>query len=150
MIAYPDTSFLCARYRFQANSRHAEQHLAKTQDPLYVASPVLFEFRQSTRLQVFLHANDAAKGFDRATALQAMAGLQSHIADGTVILLPVDWANVMNLAERLSHQHTWTRGYRAFDLLHVATALHLGAEEFLTFDVKQAELAAPEGLKLPL
>lgn len=150
MIAYPDTSFLCARYRFQANSLYAERHLAKTQDPLHVASPVLFEFRQSTRLQVFLHANDPAKGFDRATALKAMAGLQSHIADGTVVVLPVDWTDVANLAERLSHQHTWTGGYRAFDLLHVATALHLGAEEFLTFDVKQSQLAVLEGLRSPL
>jgi predicted nucleic acid-binding protein len=30
--------------------------------------------------------------------------------------------------------------------LHVATALHLGAEEFLTFDANQKRLAVAEGL----
>jgi predicted nucleic acid-binding protein len=32
------------------------------------------------------------------------------------------------------------------DILHVATALHLGATEFLTFDANQKELAEAEGL----
>jgi predicted nucleic acid-binding protein len=34
------------------------------------------------------------------------------------------------------------------DTLHVATALHLGAKEFLTFDARQSKLAAAEGLKV--
>jgi hypothetical protein len=32
----------------------------------------------------------------------------------------------------------------------VATALHLGADEFLTFDENQRALAIAEGLKAPL
>jgi predicted nucleic acid-binding protein len=32
------------------------------------------------------------------------------------------------------------------DILHVATALHLGADEFLTFDGNQKTLAEAEGL----
>jgi len=34
------------------------------------------------------------------------------------------------------------------DVLHVATALHLGAREFLTFDANQRKLAAAEKLKV--
>ena len=34
--------------------------------------------------------------------------------------------------------------------LHVATALHLGAKEFLTFDGNQKKLAEAEGLVVPL
>jgi predicted nucleic acid-binding protein len=39
-------------------------------------------------------------------------------------------------------------GHRSLDILHVATALHLGALEFLTFDTNQRKLAAAEKLKV--
>jgi len=52
------------------------------------------------------------------------------------------------IAERLSARHTGAHGHRAFDVLHVATALHLGAREFLTFDTSQRKLAAAEKLKV--
>ncbi len=63
---------------------------------------------------------------------------------------PVDGADVFSIAERLSARYTWTQGYRGFDVLHVATALHLGATEFLSFDEKQKALAEAEGLRVPL
>jgi predicted nucleic acid-binding protein len=41
-----------------------------------------------------------------------------------------------------------TGGHRSLDVLHVATALHLGAREFLTFDANQRKLALAENLKV--
>jgi predicted nucleic acid-binding protein len=38
--------------------------------------------------------------------------------------------------------------HRRFDIFHVATALHLGAKEFMTFDANQKKLAQKEGLKV--
>ena len=149
MLACPDTSFLCAMYRMQANSVRAAKHFARMPEPLHVASPLLFEFRQSTRWQAYLHAKDAGKGFDRATAQAALAKLQANIAGGAVVVVPVDWPDVVSVAERLSAQHTWADGCRGFDILHVATALHLGAAEFLTFDGGQKQLAQAEGLAVP-
>ncbi|MDB6136527.1 MAG: PilT protein domain protein [Verrucomicrobiales bacterium] len=150
MIAYPDTSFLCAFYRKQVNSPRAAAHFAQMPEALHVASPLLFEFRQSVRWQVFLHAKDSSKGYDRSTAQASLAKLQGEIAIGAVVVVPIDWADVVSIAERLSAQHTWTEGYRGFDVLHVATALHLGATEFLTFDSRQKVLAKAEGLIAPL
>lgn len=150
MIAYPDTSFLCAMYRMQTNSPQAASYFAAMPEPLHVSSPLLYEFRQSTRWQVFLHSKDAAKGFERATAQAALSKLQANIAAGAIVVVPVDWVDVISISERFSAQHTWTEGYRAFDILHVATALHLGATEFLTFDGKQKQLAEAEGLHVPL
>ena len=150
MIAYPDTSFLCAMYRMQVNSPQAAKHFAKMPEPLHVASPLLYEFRQSTRWQAHLHLKNPSKGFDRAIAQAAFAKLQANIASGAVVVVPVDWPDVASIAERLSAQHTWTQGYRGFDILHVATALHLGATEFLTFDGGQKRLAEAEGLLVPL
>ncbi len=150
MSAYPDTSFLCAMYRLQANSLRAATYFAAMPEPLRVASPLLYEFRQSTRWQVFLNAKDSSKGFDRVTAQAALAMLQANIAGGAIVVVPVDWADVASTGERLSTQYTWARGYRAFDILHVATALHLGVSEFLTFDSQQKQLARAEGLLVPL
>lgn len=53
---------------------------------------------------------------------------------------------VHQLAEELSGRHTEQRGHRRADILHVATAVHLGAAEFLTFDANQKLLAEAEGL----
>lgn len=150
MIAYPDTSFLCALYRPQMNSQRAATYAAGMSEPIHVSSPLLYEFRQSTRWQSWLHTKDVNKGFDRAAAQAALSKVQANIAAGIVVVVSVDWADVASIAERLSAQYTWTEGYRGFDLLHVATALHLGASELLTFDVQQKQLAEAEGLIVPL
>lgn len=150
MIAYPDPSFLCAPYRPQMNSASAALHAAQMKEALYLASPLLSEFRQSLRWQAYLHTKDSTKGFDRISAQKALAKLQANIAAGVVEVVPMDWADVTSIAERLSAQYTWTEGYREFDVLHVATALHLGVSAFLTFDARQQQLAEAEGLVVPL
>ena len=77
-----------------------------------------------------------------------LADLQSDIDSGLVEIIPVDWAKVHSRAEQLSAQHTGKAGYRAFDILHVATALELEAKQFLSFDGGQSALAKAVGLKV--
>jgi predicted nucleic acid-binding protein len=150
MIAYPDTSFLCALYRGQDNTLEAIAHAQRMPEHLHVSSLLLFEFRQSIRYQEFLHKKDPLKGFDRTTGMAALAKVQANIASGALVVVAADWTDVHQIAERLSTQYTHTGGYRGFDILHVATALHLGAKELLTFDGNQKKLAKAEGLKVPL
>lgn len=47
-------------------------------------------------------------------------------------------------------QRTRKNGHRTMDILHVATALHLGVTEFVTFDSNQKVLAESEGLVVPV
>ena len=147
MIAYPDTSFLCALYRRQDNSPEAAAYFKTMPEALHVSSLLLFEFRQSLRFQVWLHAHNPHKGFPQADCDQALADLQSDFDSGVTVIVPADWSDVHHLAEKLSASHTAARGYRAFDLLHIATALHLEAKQFLSFDDRQRKAAASEGLK---
>ena len=63
MIAFPDTSFLCAIYRRQDNSPQAAAYFKAMPEALYVSGLLLYEFRQSVRFQVWLHAQDKAKGY---------------------------------------------------------------------------------------
>ena len=148
MIAYADTSFLCALYRQQDNSRAAAAHFKGMTEPLHVASPLLFEFRQSLRFQVWLHDRKAAHGFPEKTCDEALAHLQSDLDSGAVVMVSADAAAVHREAERLSASYTKTGGHRALDILHIATALVLEAEEFISFDSNQRKLAAAEGLKV--
>lgn len=149
MNTYQDTSFLCAMYRFQENSTIAASYFSSMKDALLVASPLLYEFRQSMRWQVYLNQQNPLKGFPHETAQAALAMLNSNISQKILVLAPIEWAEVVSIADGLSVKYTRKTGYRAFDILHVATSLHLGAKTFLTFDKKQKELAKSEGLRVP-
>ena len=148
MIAFPDTSFLCALYRRQDNSPAAAAHFQAMPEALQVTGLLHYELRQSLRFQVWLHARDKTKGYPQADCDRALAVLQTDLDTGAVVLVTADWPDVHRLAETLSKRHTVSAGHRAFDVLHVATALHLGAREFLTFDANQRKLAAAEKLKV--
>ena len=148
MIAYPDTSFLCALYRRQVNSQAAAAHFQAMPEAVHVSSLLLYELRQSLRFHVWLHAQNSRQGFGQTECDQALAAVQSDLDTGTVVIVPAEWADVHQIAERLSNAYTKTEGHRAFDVLHVATALHLGAKEFLSFDDRQRKLARAEGLKV--
>ena len=50
--------------------------------------------------------------------------------------------------EDLSRRHTARHGFRAYDLVHVASALVLQSEHFWSFDQRARKLAALEGLKV--
>jgi predicted nucleic acid-binding protein len=117
-------------------------------EALHVTALLLYEFRQSVRFQVWLHGRDKSKGYPQADCDRALADLQTDLDTGAVVVVTADWADVCRLAETLSKRHTIAGGHRSLDVLHVATALHLGAREFLTFDANQRKLAAAEKLKV--
>lgn len=148
MSFYPDTSFLCALYREQDNSEKADAFFKKLTVPLPVTALGLFEFRQSVRWQIFLHSKDTGKGYGEREGAGMLADLESDLSGNILQITPVDWANVLNRAERLSAQYTMKGGHRGFDVLHVATALELGATEFLAFDERQRALAKAAALKV--
>jgi predicted nucleic acid-binding protein len=49
----------------------------------------------------------------------------------------------------LARTHVARLGTRTLDSLHVACALEVGAQQFWTFDERQAKLAKAAGLKVP-
>ena len=111
---------------------------------------LLLEFRQSVRLQVRLYLIDRTKGFGRAEGERMLHDLQHDVSAGVLQLNPVDWPAVHQQAEVLSSLPTPTAGHRLVDILHVATALHLGVGQFLTLDAHQGSLAESVGLDIPV
>jgi hypothetical protein len=55
---------------------------------------------------------------------------------------------VYETSMRLSRKHTAVLGTRSLDLIHVATAIVLGAEQMCSFDRSQWKLALAEGLAM--
>ncbi len=149
-MIYPDTSFLCALYVPQSTSDRAIAWAGGLSAPMESTSLLFFEFRQSVQFQVFRHGKDRKKGYPPGIAQAALAALQSDVKAGLYRHAAVDWADVHQIAERLAFHHTMKGGHRSFDILHIATVLHLGITDFLTFDENQRKLAEAEGLAVPL
>lgn len=149
-MVFSDTSFLCSIYREQVHSSKADRYLENRRGPLSVSGLLLFEFRQSVRFQMRLFSLDRKKGFGEREGNQMLRDLQEDLSGGVLKVEAVDWPDVHRIAEDLSRRYTKERGYRFADLLHVATAVHLGAERFLTFDANQKVLAEAEGMRVPV
>lgn len=150
MTDYPDTSFLCGVYRKQDNTPEALTYRRSMTGPLRVSNLLEFEFRQAIRLQIWLHRQDKKKGYSQTEADQMLADWESDIAAGHVEIVPTDPDAVLRMAEHLSEKHTYLTGNRTLDILHIATAKHLSARNFLSFDARQKQLAKAAGLKTPL
>ena len=148
MNAFAETSFLCALYRVQDNSPEAYRLAERLKGSIAVSYLVIFEFRQSVRLQTFRFSADRKQGYSPQEAARLLNALQGNLDSGALHVAPVEWPDVYNIAEGLSSQHTAANGVRSLDLLHVATALYLKAGQFLTFDTRQAALAKAAGLKV--
>jgi len=76
--------------------------------------------------------------------------LAANVKAGVLVLAAVEWPDVHSIAETLSATHTMKGGHRSMDIIHLATAKHLGLKHFLTLDANQKKLAEAEGLKVPL
>jgi len=142
--AYPDTSFLFNLYAPQAHSARATAHFAAMTEPLHLTSLNRFELVNAIQLSFFRGT------MPRNTGLLALEKLDANIAIGALVVVSCDWPAVHGRAPQISMQHTGKGGHRGFDILHVATALELGAKEFLTFDARQSALAKAVGLKAKL
>jgi predicted nucleic acid-binding protein len=78
-----------------------------------------------------------------------IAAWERDIATGINRLVSFDMDAVLRHSRSLSSQTTAKGGHRTLDIFHVATAVHLGASKFLTFDARQRALAVHAGLEVP-
>ena len=142
MKTYADTSFLVRIYLTQSDSPKALAFMRDFRDPLPFTPLHRHELRNSLRLAVF------RKEIDTERRNAAFADIDSDLADGILAHVPVRWTDAFREAEHLGKTHTERLGIRGVDLLHAGIALSLGAKRFLTFDLRQVELAKAAGLKV--
>ena len=141
MTAYADTGFLCSLHAPDAHTGRVLAWMKRPRAPLPFTGLHRLEFRNALRLRVFRKEITPEQ---RELAIQAM--LADLAADVFTRAEPA-WPEVLLEAERLSAGHSESLGTRSLDILHVASAVVLGARDFLTFDNRQGQLAKATGLR---
>lgn len=74
--------------------------------------------------------------------------LEGQIRSGFFIPVNLPAADLHEKARELSDRYTPTFATRSLDLLHVAGAVLLGADTFLSFDARQCRAAEAEGMTI--
>ena len=77
----------------------------------------------------------------------ARSAFREDLEGGVFWLKPLPVV-VFEKARQIARKRTASLGTRTLDVLHVASALVLGATKFYTFDRNQSKLAAMEGLRV--
>lgn len=142
MTAYADTGFLCSLYAPDAHTKRATARMTRQPPPLPFGWLHQLELRNALRLRVFRGEITESQ---RDLSLNLIL---ADLASGVLANTSPAHSAVMTEAERLSATHSGSLGTRSLDILHVASALVLGATEFLTFDQRQAQLARATGLRV--
>ena len=150
MRAYADTSFL-VRLLTQETGTAAAVALYRRigRPPVFFLPLHALEVANAIRQRAF-HQRRTTASSERAGIKRerdtSLALLHKFIARGAFMEISVDTEAVIDAARGLSEKHTERLGCRGFDLLHVALALELECEAFLTSDRIQGALARAEGL----
>jgi predicted nucleic acid-binding protein len=154
MKPYADTNFFTRWYLEMAQSPLAAGMGEPAERRRAGALPVSWlhrvEFVNALQLAIFQGRGVGQKWVTPEQAAAALAVFRDDLAQRAMlraVALPTE--DIERQCEELSLRHTARHGFRAYDLLHVASALLLGCDTFWSFDPKASRLAALEGLKVP-
>jgi len=138
---YADTSFLASLYSAESGTALAINFLRRQPLPVLVSSFAELELHNAVNLRLF------RKEFTVAEAEDVRRDIEADFVRGLFLTCPLP-DRCFERAQQLSQKRTKDVGTRAGDILHVAIALELKAEWFLTFDKRQQQLAKLEGLRV--
>jgi predicted nucleic acid-binding protein len=136
---YADTSFVASLYMPDANSARAVRHMRQLALPLLFSGLGELELLNAFRLRLF------RKEMSPAHARAGLGAFRDDLGNGIIAVRPMA-EEIYAQAEFLAAKWTARLGTRTLDILHVASAIILEAESFLTFDERQRKLASAAGL----
>lgn len=152
MRTYADSSFILRLITGEADSPQVIAEYRRLRAPKLFYLPLhALEVRNAVLQRAFHQRRSAVSGERSQIARErdaALARLESLVTRRALLDVAVDPDAVIARAVKLSSAHTERIGARAIDLLHVAGALTLESEQFLTTDGRQAQLARAEGMKV--
>ena len=144
MKAYADTGFVVSLYKAETTSAAAAASMGKLQAPVWLSPLGELELHNAFQLAVFRGDIDAT------SALHKKQLFAEDLAKSIVVIHPRPAAALYQKAIELAERHSATLGTRSLDLMHVAAALILKAELFLSFDERQRKAAVKEGMSIAL
>ena len=152
MRAYADSSFILRLVTAEADSEAAIGEYRRIGlPPLFFLPLHALEVRNAILQRAFHERRSLPSRARQHIARERDAALdrvERFLSRHTLLDVALDMDTVMGRATELATAHTERLGARAIDLLHVAGALALESEVFLTTDVRQAQLAKAEGLQI--
>ena len=152
MRVYADSSFVLRLVLTEPGSPDTVAKYRRLGKPGLFFLPLhSLEVRNGILQRTFHQRNSSSPGERKHAARErdaAIGRLEQFIALRTLLDVTLPLESVSTRATKLSSAHTERIGARAIDLLHVAAAITLESELFLTTDERQAQLAKAEGLKV--
>jgi predicted nucleic acid-binding protein len=149
---YADSSFILRLVTAELGSEEAIAEYRHLDYPSLFYLPLHdLEVRNAILQRAFYqrHSTDTGERRNIARDRDAAFGrLQHYIKRRALLEVTLDTDVAFACAIKLSVAHTQRLGARAIDILHVASAMTLESEVFLTTDSRQAQIARAEGLKL--
>ena len=141
-MVYVDTSVIVKLYIRETYSREASDWISANNEAIPKTIFHELEFTNAIRLKQFrneMSNREAGIVFQR---------FNKHEKDSIFYHPQMNWSDAFTRSLELSKTHTKTIGSRSLDVIHVASALTMGANRFFTFDEKQSQLASAAGLEI--
>ena len=150
MRPYADTNFLLRLYLSYAETDAA---LARVKAMRRGSLPICWlhqiEFTNALQLIRFQARAGGTPFLTPEAAAVALHDFKHDVVSGAQLAdTALSAAELVRACEQLSARHTASFGCRTYDLVHVAAALHLKCDTFLSFDAKATKLAELEGMKV--
>jgi predicted nucleic acid-binding protein len=141
-MVYVDTSVLVKLYVKEAYSRKASDWIRNNNEAIPKTIFHELEFTNAVQLKLF------RKEMSEKQAGIVLRRLHEHEKEGIFYIPRIHWSDVFSYSLKLSNNHTKAIGSRSLDIIHVASALSMGADRFFTFDTKQSQLASTAGIQI--
>jgi len=140
-MLYLDTSAFLKLYFLEEDSQAVNDRVMSQSEPLPLWDFQEAEFYNALRLKVFWgdHTEEEVN--------HLLQHFQRRKRKGVYFVPQIDRLDLMETFRDLS-RHTPELGCRTLDIFHVACALVIGAETFMSFDQRQKQLAERAGLSV--
>ena len=141
-MIYIDTSVIVKLYFKEDYSREASDWLKANNEAIPLTKFHELEFINAIQLKQFRNEIKPEESDN------ILSKLEEHEKRGIFFRPLLDWSAIFNNAINMSRKHSSIAGSRSLDILHVAAALTISTDRFLTLDEKQSNLAGNAGLKI--
>ena len=141
-MIYVDTSVIVKLYFKEEYSRDASNWLKENNEAIPLTSFHELELINAIHLKQF--RTEITPDETRLI----LSRFEEHEISGIYYRPQLDWSAIFIHAIDLSKKHSASIGSRSLDILHVASALSISADRYLTLDDRQTRLAALAGLKM--
>jgi predicted nucleic acid-binding protein len=141
-VLYVDTSVLVKLYIKEEYSLEVSHWIRRNNEAIPLTRFHELEFTNAIYLKQF------RTEMTNEQALLVLSKFDEHQRRGVYYRPQINWTDGINFALDLSQNHTKTTGSRSLDILHVASALAIKANRFLTLDKRQSALAGLAGLTI--